>query len=181
MHTLLSLALLLAPVPLIEDDDVAPGSAPGPSDEAPSVEDEAAEWNTERAKARQGQRISDAALKDLQIRKQRVFVGLFIPSMGFLGLSGLTFLLARKGMSSDTGPNCTTGIRCGNTCIAVGEKCTVGSGGGGLGGRVTPLGWVLGTSFFLAGVGFLVASIVAPRRLQAREPMCSIDGCSFRF
>lgn len=138
------------------------------------------ESNERRADEGRELERSLAERRALQRRQTRLFAGLIVPGLVFWSASGITLLAARE-PSTRARDVCTVGKPCGNACISVSDTCEIGSGGSGSPGstRVTPVGWAVAGAFFAVGFGLILASIIAPLRLQPRRVACGSMGCSF--
>ncbi|MDC0716400.1 hypothetical protein [Nannocystis bainbridge] len=143
------------------------------------------------------ERCADDEKSELQPRRFKLRFGLALGSTSAFLISSLTFVFARKpletqsqtGFAHESGVdgvnlrvNCMKGKPCGNSCISWDKECHVDdSDGVGSLGKLTPAGWVVGTTFFVIGVGLLVAAFVAPPRLKPRRAQCGLSGCSLKF
>ena len=121
---------------------------------------------------------SKAVERDLASRRLKLRFALLIPSIVSSGvaLAGLALRVPADSGSSIAGPVCTTGKRCGNACIAVADDCHVSTPSAG--STVTPAGWAVFGIGLAHGIGLLIASFVAPPRLQPRALACGPAGCS---
>ncbi|MCY0985962.1 hypothetical protein OV203_02400 [Nannocystis sp. ILAH1] len=68
------------------------------------------------------------------------------------------------------------GKPCGSTCIAEHLECHVGEPG--TFRPLTTAGWVAGSILTVAGLGLMLAGLLAPARMTPRRLECSASGCS---
>lgn len=88
----------------------------------------------------------------------------------------VTFFVARAPdkTASDDGPICTTGKRCGDACISIEYDCDKNLPSK---THITTTGWIVMGTLGTVGLGLIIASLVAPKRMQRRRLTCGPTGC----
>jgi hypothetical protein len=102
---------------------------------------------------------------------QQVGVGLVIPGSIAAAL-GIVLVAVGVGGGGSSSKNCSTGKRCGNTCIEMTDVCHIPSGDGESrsGGGIRPRMMISGGVVALVGIGLIIGSVFAFRRAtRARE------------
>lgn len=122
--------------------------------------------------------------EDFQLRKRNMQLGLIIPSLISFGIMGITLGVARKPLVQNRVFNyrniCTTGKKCGDSCIPVEHHCTLN--GSESETYVTKTGWIVAGTFFAIGLGLLIATLVVPTKMNKKQFVnCGLQGCSFEM